>query len=54
MSRELTQYIIKNPQAFIDEIVRNHGTDSTQYIMATSMIREIEYQLTLINKERTV
>lgn len=51
--KELTMYIVKNPQAFIDEIVRNHGTDSTQYIMAIITVREIEYQLTLINKERT-
>jgi hypothetical protein len=52
MSREMTRYIINNPQAFIDEIIRNHGTDSTQYIMAISVVTEVKYQMARINKER--
>lgn len=54
MSREMTQYIINHPQAFIDEIVRNHGTDSTQYIMAISVVTEVKYKMAHINQERTL
>lgn len=44
MTRKIALDIINNPQSFIDEIVRNHGTDSIQYVFAMNIVREINNQ----------
>lgn len=45
MTREIAMDIINNPEAFVNEIIRNHGQDSMQYIMAIAMVREVNNQL---------
>lgn len=49
MSNEMVMDIIKDPQAFINEIVRNHGASSIQHSWAVTAVREVQAQVNKAN-----
>lgn len=50
MTEELTREIILNPKNFINEIVKNHGVDSMQYVMAVNVVREAQFKLSQLQE----
>ena len=50
MTKAITMDIINDPQAFINEVVRNHGTDSIQYSWAKTVVSEVQAHINKANK----